>query len=133
MVQFAILISALFLVRHYYRCTSCTTHACPAKRRVTWSSDNTPTIVVIGEHEHSEDIAKRGLGTVSISSALLSNVVFNLRCTVQPFGGDVVASKKQRIGSSIEEQEGIPCVADLREFVSSHVNASAVLFWLSKH
>jgi hypothetical protein len=41
------------LVRHYYRCSS--QQGCTAKRHVTWSSNNIPTIVAIGEHEHYDD------------------------------------------------------------------------------
>ena len=46
-------VMSLFLVRHYYRCS--TVRECTAKRHVTWSSNNIPTIVAIGEHEHSDD------------------------------------------------------------------------------
>jgi hypothetical protein len=88
MVLFRSLI-CVYVVRHYYRCT--THDGCSAKRHVTWSSNNTPTIVAFGEHEHSSETL-----------------------------GDE-ASKKRRIGLSTDEQEDIPLVPDLYKFLSSQV------------
>jgi hypothetical protein len=59
---------------------------------VTWDSNNIPSIVAFGEHEHSGETL-----------------------------GNDEGSKKRRIGPASYEQDDIPLVADLCEFLSSQV------------